>query len=278
MSGLWEEVETRRQAALQAGKLIRWETGESLLEESGVTFLVREARNLARKRLDAATGNPGNPFLPYDQDLYVRDASKTHVVLLNKFNVLEHHLLVITRHFESQQTVLTGDDFQAWCDCLAERESLGFFNGGAAAGASQAHKHVQILPLPLSPRTAPLPIAPLLDRGTPLPFLFGQRRLNRPPDAIRWAAQAEEAYRDLLRELGIAISAEGVIARPYNLLLTWDRLVVVPRARERFRTVSVNALGFAGSFFVRNEEEAGWLRQAGPLRVLQEVAEPGKRL
>ena len=32
---------------------------------------------------------------------------------------------------------------------LAEFDGLGFYNGGETAGASQPHKHLQIVPLPL---------------------------------------------------------------------------------------------------------------------------------
>ena len=48
-----------------------------------------------------------NPFLPYEEDLYVRHLEPNHVLLLNKFNVVENHLLVVTREFESRQTPST---------------------------------------------------------------------------------------------------------------------------------------------------------------------------
>jgi ATP adenylyltransferase len=46
----------------------------------------------------------------------------------------------------------------------------------------------------------------------------------------------------------------------------------VPRSRERFGTISINALGFAGSLFVRDEEETQDLREAGPMRALRAVS------
>jgi ATP adenylyltransferase len=59
---------------------------------------------------------------------------------------------------------------------------------------------------------------------------------------------------------------------PYNLLVTRRWMLAVPRSRERFDSISVNALGFAGSLFVRDAAEMQRLREAGPMRVLQEVA------
>ncbi|NIO40609.1 MAG: phosphorylase, partial [Burkholderiales bacterium] len=38
-----------------------------------------------------------NPFLPYGKDLFVSDISETHLALLNKFNVIDYHLLIVTR-------------------------------------------------------------------------------------------------------------------------------------------------------------------------------------
>ena len=52
---------------------------------------VREARERARQQQGKTA--PANPFLPYEEDLYVCDLSPTHVCLLNKFNVVDHHFL-----------------------------------------------------------------------------------------------------------------------------------------------------------------------------------------
>jgi ATP adenylyltransferase len=59
---------------------------------------------------------------------------------------------------------------------------------------------------------------------------------------------------------------------PYNLLVTRRWMLAVPRSRERFDSISVNALGFAGSLFVRDAAEMQRLREARPMRVLKEVA------
>jgi ATP adenylyltransferase len=48
-------------------------------------------------------------------------------------------------------------------------------------------------------------------------------------------------------------------------------MLAVPRAREKFEGISVNALGFAGSLFVRDEAEAARVRATGPM-VLAAVA------
>lgn len=54
-----------------------------------------------------------NPFLPYEEDLFVADLSDTHLLLLNKFNVVAHHLLVVTRQFEPQSDLVNAADLDA---------------------------------------------------------------------------------------------------------------------------------------------------------------------
>lgn len=45
--------------------------------------------------------------------MWVTDLSETHKLLLNKFNVVPHHLLVVTRDFQSQQDPLNESDLAA---------------------------------------------------------------------------------------------------------------------------------------------------------------------
>lgn len=59
------------------------------------------------------TQAPRNPFLPYEEGLWVAHLSDTHTLLLNKFNVVPHHVLVVTRQFESQQDPLNSRDLAA---------------------------------------------------------------------------------------------------------------------------------------------------------------------
>jgi ATP adenylyltransferase len=145
---LWHRLLATTTDALQSGALEPIETRGSQCEDRGIRFLIRMVVNLRNK----PQGDENrNPFLPYERGLYVADASDTHVCLLNKFNVVEHHLLIITRAFEHQEEMLTTADFQALWRCLLEYESLGFYNSGSGAGASQPHKHLQLVPLPLRP-------------------------------------------------------------------------------------------------------------------------------
>ena len=278
-------IERATEHGLACGALKPIETEQQSVAADGATFLVRMVSSLARKAEDKAkrqktaaeTGNKVNPFLPPDADLFVADISDTHIGLLNKFNVIERHLLVVTRDFEDQETLLTLADFRAWWACMAEFEGLGFYNGGVVAGASQPHKHLQMVPLPFADGQPPTPIESLFDGldgpAVPaLPFRHAFRRL--PPgladDPLAAAAITQDHYRNMLDAVGAGGTSRQ--SAPYNFLMTRRWMLAVPRSREFFGAVSINGLGYAGSLFVRDEAQMQAIRDAGPLAVLQYVS------
>jgi ATP adenylyltransferase len=52
--------------------------------------------------------------------------------------VVDHHILIVTRAFEDQDTWLTLADFEALAICMAEIDGLAFFNGGRWRGRASA--------------------------------------------------------------------------------------------------------------------------------------------
>ena len=271
-------VERTRQA-LQRGALRPIETVSERIEQGGVNFVVRMASGLWRKE----TASAGNPFLPYDEALFVADMSDTHVCLLNKFNVIGHHLLMVTRRFEGQELPLTRDDFSVLLTALREVDGLAFYNSGVVAGASQPHRHLQLVTLPMVPEGG-LPVGPLI-RGalgcdgpsSGLPFRHAVARLPE-----RWweenaTAEIHGCYARLLATAGVTEGAPPDPSEPlpaYNLLATREWMLLVPRSRERWQGISINALGFAGSLFVRDPRQLEAIRAAGPMTALCGVAVP----
>ena len=67
---------------------------------------------------------------------------------------------------------------------------------------------------------------------------------------------------------------EGSQHIPYNVVLTNEYMMVVPRSRETCGPVSVNSMGFAGSLFVRSQAELDHIKEQGPLRILSDVGLP----
>jgi ATP adenylyltransferase len=271
---LWPALRRRTELALAGGALHPLATRSERVTDGGVRFVVRVLDSIERKRT-AGRAQRGNPFLPYDDAMFVADVTDTHVALLNKFNVIEHHLLIVTRSFEDQEEPLTLEDFEALWTCMAGFDGLGFYNGGEAAGASQPHKHLQMVPLPLARGDHGAPVEPLLEGAgeepgpvAGLPFRHAVARADAfAGDRVGDAARVSlDLYKRMMDSLG----APG---RPYNLLVTRAWMMFVPRSREHFESVSVNALGFAGSLFVRDERELQLLKQVGPMGVLRRVGD-----
>jgi ATP adenylyltransferase len=265
---LWTALLESTKHALGCGALHPIATEHAVVEGAGVAFEVHVlgavVRKLAAGIMQAKSGD--NPFLPYDDNLFVANASDSHVCLLNKFPILEQHLLLVTRDFEPQESALTPADFEALARCLEEFDSLGFYNGGRLAGASQPHKHLQIVPVPLGAGPERLPVDPLLERGA-LPFSHRAWRLDGL-DAVGLHAR----YAEGMASLGL--DAGGANTRPYNLLVTRDWLVLVPREQGLVEGIPVNALGYAGALLVLDEAQLEALRRRGPLDVLKQATLP----
>jgi ATP adenylyltransferase len=51
-------------------------------------------------------------------------------------------------------------------------------------------------------------------------------------------------------------------------------MLVVPRSAERVDGISVNALGYAGSLFVRDAAHRALIERLGPMTVLQRAGVP----
>ncbi len=279
---LWDAMVRQSAHALACGALHPATTSQTRVVDQGVEFLVRQVSSLARKEQAAAAPRPANadPFLPCEADLVVGDLSDTHIAVLNKFNVIEHHLLIVTRDFEPQEAWLGLADFEAQAQCLAAFDGLAFYNGGQVAGASQPHKHLQIVPLPLGDTAHAIPIEAALQRAASghaittvpgLPFRHAFTRVDFEPHDARAAL---ERYRALLDAVGITGLDGALQSAPYNLLATRRWMLLVPRSAERVEGVQLNALGFAGSLFVRDAAQWQIVERLGPMNVLRGAAWP----
>jgi len=289
---LWQSILERTRTALACGALQPIETEEALVDDAAVQFTVRSLSSLERKTEAAAATAPNDraaasPFLPPDPALTLGALSSTHTGVLNKHPVVAHHLLIVTRQFVPQELLLDAADFAVLARCLGEIDALGFYNGGQGAGASQSHKHLQLVPLPLGGGAWDVPIEALLDawsvRGAVLRLLrlpfehaFALLEPGLFDDPARAAERMQELYAAQTAAIGVvrdtAANDPARQSSPYNLLVTRRWMLAVPRSQERFGSISVNALGFAGSLFVRDRAAMHALRAAGPMNVLRAVA------
>jgi ATP adenylyltransferase len=288
---LWPALQRATRRALTCGALQPIENEQLVVEDSGVRFVIRRVLRLtrlqreSRRRAADATG-VANPFLPFDPDLFVANVSATHVALLNRFNLIPHHMLIVTRRFVPQEVLLGDEDIAALCACLAQVDALVFYNGGAAAGASQSHKHLQMIPLPLGTGGLPTPIDEVLEAVRDHAGIFAAPGLafrhsftwieptlfEHPPNA---AAHMMSLYPEMLERIGVtAVERDGerYQSAPWNLLITRRWMLAVPRVREDFNGVPINALGFAGLLLVHDDARFATIKRAGPMAALKAVS------
>ncbi|TAE60068.1 MAG: phosphorylase [Nostocales cyanobacterium] len=278
---LWEKIKQTTADGLECGALKSIPTELEIVEHEQVKFVVRILANLTRKKAakeqqkkhKLETGKEFNPFLPYEQDLFVADISETHVCILNKFNVVDHHLLIITRAFEEQESLLTLADFTAMWAVLGDVDGLVFYNGGKLAGASQRHKHLQLVPI----NKNEIPITPLLAKakfkngiatipGLPFSHAFTTLYPDESPEMTL------DKYYALLEKVGIKAVDDNKQSGAYNFLATREWMLIVPRSQEEFKSISINSLGFSGALLVKNTEQMQLVKDIGPMNILKNVA------
>ncbi len=284
---LWSRIEQVTQQAIRQQALVSIATEATQVEENGLSFAVRLVTSLDRKEKAATLTSDGsapatkrNPFLPYEEALYLGHFNNRYLGLLNKFNVLQYHFLIVTSDFEEQEAPLRMEDFEAAQQVLREIPCLVFFNGGRIAGASQRHKHLQAIPLPgeetghkLYDLTKALPLIGRYQRSDTdtdeLPLLPFKHRFFRAEELH--AGSFFQAYRDFCEALDLQ-TTDAHPFKPYNLLMTREWMLVVPRSQEHAGRISVNALGYTGAMLARTEEDLRDIRNLGPLQLLRSVS------
>ncbi len=308
---LWPQVELTTANARRCGALKPIATELLLCVDSGIPFQVRilssqKHKQQAQQRLKQAGQQHHNPFLPYDPQLFITRVTGSRLILLNKFNVVDHHLLIVSDQFEDQRSLLGLSDFYALSLTMAEFPSLGFYNSDTEAGASQRHRHLQVVPVPLSvPLTAAgssatdvasvkadvLPTSGLQALGE---GVDGRRAMipididvlnntalgyeyrtisSLPREPQQRAVQLHGFYRHAITELAL-LPPQGPLIKPYNLLVCQDWAVIVPRRKERVAGVAINALGYAGAFLLRERSQLEPLRRLGLVNALVEAGVP----
>ena len=273
---IWKQALCRSESALAASALVPLPTSvHALTHLDGVDFELRHLTGATPKHLRAAGPRP-NPFLPWDQRLAVRSVGEHHTLILNKFPVQIGHMLLITSQWAPQSGWLTELDWQALAAVDEDTTGLWFFNSGPDAGASQPHRHLQLLP-----RRVGQPVCPrdhwyrmrssvtcnrsgdVLERSCavttidpPVLTANGSPRCTEP---------LHEAWSRQPRGHGAApaspqhSSLQGLDGHGETL-------------KDGVHGFSVNALGFAGYLLSTELSDRDWLTQVGPEELLRLVA------
>lgn len=201
---------------------------------------------------------------------------------LNKFPTLPEHTLLVTD--AGPGTVDQAEPFDAgelelFAKFVHEIDAVGFYNSAKEAGASQKHRHVQLVPLDaLSGGGGPPPMQAAVDAayaragseaaaGRVLelgPLAATAHGAVVAPEAGGWrdAVALEAAYLALMKHVG---------AGPHNLVLTERFLLAVARSGGASDGVGVNGMAFSGVLLVTSPEASEALERVGPVELLRRV-------
>jgi ATP adenylyltransferase len=226
--------------------------------------------------------------------------------VLNKFAIVPEHFILATKEFKEQTHILEPADLEATLACIRAFEAakqddglFAFFNSGEHSGASQPHRHIQLLPVDR--------MRDGLESGPAWTVLADRADLAQAPFAVfsdtivqdMSGAELHSAYLRLYRQACRAVDEHhGVDARQevaaahgparisYNMAMTRDKLVICPRLSEggavydasgnSVGSIALNGTLLAGTALVKNEAE--WLAlRADPsllVGVLQRIGLP----
>ena len=281
---LFEQIQQTTLQARELGALVSLTTQQTSIEDHGIEFMVRILEKITTKENHQKENIKQNinPFLPYDERLFVTDLSASHVCLLNKFNVVDNHILIITRDFQSQTDWITPTDFVALATCMQEIDGLAFYNAGKFAGASQPHKHLQLIPFSEDINAFDIPIEKAIanltftdSEPTEIDIFPFRHAIAQIPENYD-GKTLFEIYENLLKHLNFIDQAltPGEQTQPYNLLVTRRWMLVVHRCKDSYEGISVNSLGFAGALLVRDLPHLEFLKTLTPIQLLAKVAQP----
>ncbi|KAJ3208052.1 Serine/threonine-protein phosphatase pp1 [Entophlyctis luteolus] len=214
-----------------------------------------------------------NPFLVPEHELRISEEIldlPTHNLLLNKFSVVEGHLILATKKWESQTCLLNVGDFRAAWSLMFipidrnEIPTQQFFD--KIREVTQPFSQVQLPEFPFMHR------AVLYDDSQAESEFF--ESLAAAYKRLLVAAFSAAGF-DFERSANNAESPEkpdDIDTREvvsYNVVFTREWMVVVPRRAESGNCgVSVNSLGFVGQVLVKSEEQLRMLQQPDALRAL----------
>lgn len=269
-------------------------------------FQLRYSPSLAQKPKPPKPVEPNaRPFNPFENPspaLLIAPLPPSHRLVLNKFAIVPEHFILATRDFKPQTHLLERGDIDAAHACVQVYRSTGqglfvFFNSGAHSGASQPHRHLQLLPvermgydLKTVENGSEWDI--LADKvctgGATPPFTVFTSPINAEMNTEERHRTYLSLYKRAVRAAMANVEAveEGEAQISYNFAMTATCMALCPRTAEGARVrdengnemghVALNGTVLAGTALVKNQVEWNALRTNSPILsdVLREIGVP----
>ena len=272
---LWLKALEVSKVAIDCAALKPLKTIEYKIQNRKNQFQLRLLESKTQKFL-LEYGPKINPFIPWDKPLEVKSLSDKHVLILNKYPVQIGHMLLITKQWKPQSGWLDKDDFNEIVKIEKDTNGLWFFNSSKEAGASQPHRHIQLLRRGDNEIICPREEWFSSRANKKLDLTSNMSRsisiINRKSSS---SDDLYEAYKLLCYTMNIGnIHSDISPLVPYNLLITQKWIAIIRRIKEKAYGFNINALGFAGYFLGKKDSDVKLLTSEGPEKILNEVVNP----
>ncbi|KAF1948329.1 Ap4A phosphorylase-like protein II [Byssothecium circinans] len=302
-------VEARYKAAKASQAVVFSPTELAIIHTSrSIPFQLRYCPSLARKPQPPKNTTPApkvDVFATPEPDLFIADVpdvNPSHCLLLNKFPIIPNHFIIATKENKPQTNLLEEADLAATYACLnaweasRQKRLFAFFNSGPYSGASQPHRHLQLMPVDDMHGTGESAgwdlLLDLILSGEQiennilqhpgLPFFHFAHKFNSEPSDsqllqiyVRLYQLAKKAADDYITshpgQLALHSTTDGNLPISYNLAMTTAGMAIFPRRSEGHMLrgedgtdigyVQLNGTSLGGSLMVKYEEEWNTLRR-----------------
>ena len=266
----WEKALEQSEISINSGNLFPLRTIDITKKfYDKKDFIIRKL-DTSKFKKDLKIGPKVNPFNPWDKPLEIEKIGKTHQLILNKYPVQIGHILLITNKWMPQNGWLDINDWYAIKTVNNDTSGLWFFNSGPLAGASQPHRHIQLLRRDIRENICPRDNWFLNFNKYKVNNKLFKNIIVRPFNFSNNINDIYRIYVELSMDIGLGNPLKDKIPKkPYNLLITNKWIALIKRANDKILGFSVNALGFAGYLLVTEKSDTRYLKLNGPEILLE---------
>ena len=216
-------------------------------------------------------GPKQNPFKPWEKILEIDKIGDKHQLILNKYPVQKGHILLITNTWRPQNGWLDINDWIAIQKVNNDTSGLWFFNSSPIAGASQPHRHFQLLRRAYGEVACPR-------ENWFLDLRFNRNSSNKLKKSIIVSdfnflenpSTIYALYLKLSKDIGLGDPRKDEKPKyPHNILITNNWITIIKRMHDHIHGISINGLGFAGYILVTEKSNINYLKKFGPEKLLE---------
>ena len=266
----WEKALKQTRISITKNSLYPLETTNLTREFYDKSDFVIRKLDTSRFKKNNYYGPKQNPFSPWDKILEIDKIGTTHQLILNKYPVQKGHILLITNTWMPQNGWLDINDWVAIQKVNNDTTGLWFFNSSPIAGASQPHRHFQLLRRSQGESSCP--------RENWFRELTSNNYESKLKKSIAVAdfnffdnpSNIYNLYLELMKKIGLG---DPIIdekpKNPYNILITDNWISIIKRRQDHVHGFSINGLGFAGYLLITEKSNINYLKKFGPEKLLE---------